>query len=132
MAPHPLQPNARILVVDDDEIVAAGLLAALRRDGYDVLVTHNGYAALDALSHEDFALVLTDLKMPGMSGIEVLQQVRRLQQRTPVVVMSGYANRQAADEALEWGADEFLVKPVDYVRLRDTLRMHIAQAVLPE
>jgi DNA-binding NtrC family response regulator len=122
--PQPLQPRTgarRILVVDDDAIVLEGLRVALARDGFEVVLAKSGYAAIDALSKEHFDLVLTDLKMPGLSGIRVLECSRELSPETPVVVLSGYAKREAADEALAKGAREFLVKPVDHARLRETV-----------
>jgi DNA-binding NtrC family response regulator len=112
----------RILVVDDDAIVLAGLRATLEREGYDVEVSRSGYAAIDALSPGRFALVITDVMMPGLSGLELLERVRELAPETHVVVLSGYPRRELADDALEKGAAEFLVKPVDSERLRTTVR----------
>ena len=121
-AEPPRGNDAKILVVDDDEIVLEGLCATLERDGYDVAVARSGYAAVGELGRNRFGLVITDLMMPGLSGIGVLERVRQLAPQTPVVVLSGYPRRNLADEALRKGANEFLVKPVDYIRLRQTVR----------
>lgn len=115
----------RILLVDDDEIVLQGLMSALERDGFEVVRAENGYEAVDALARSRFALVITDLKMPGLSGIGVLERARRVSPETRVVVLSGFPSRDAADEALRKGADEFLVKPVDYARLRETVDLQL-------
>ena len=114
--------HPRILVVDDDEIVLAGLRATLGREGYGVEVSRSGYAAIDALSSGRFALVITDVMMPGLSGLELLERVRELAPETHIVVLSGYPRRELADEALKKGAAEFLVKPVVSERLRRTVR----------
>ncbi len=120
-SPHAAQPSRGILIVDDDDMVLVGLRATLDRDGYDVVVARSGYAAVDALSRRSFALVITDLMMPGLSGIGVLEEALRLSPETRVVVLSGYPTRSAADEALRKGADEFLLKPIDYAQLRETV-----------
>jgi len=119
--PRPAQQPRGILVVDDDHIVLVGLRTTLERDGYDVVVARNGYEAVDALSRRRFGLVITDLMMPGLSGIGVLERVRSVSPATRVVVLSGYPRRSAANEALRKGADEFLLKPIDYARLRETV-----------
>ena len=123
------QRPSGILIVDDDDIVLVGLRATLERDGYDVVVARSGYAAVDALSSRRFELVITDLMMPGLSGIGVLEQVRKVSPGTRVVVLSGYPRRSAADEALRRGADEFLLKPIDYAQLRETV--HAQMGVVP-
>jgi len=112
----------RVLLVDDDEMVLAGLSATLESDGFQVVASPSGYAALDELSRGRFALVITDLMMPGLSGIAVLERVRVVAPETPVVVLSGYPRRSLAEEALSKGAGEFLIKPVDYTVLRKTMR----------
>ncbi len=117
-----------ILIVDDDDIVLVGLCAMLERDGYDVVVARSGYAAVDALSNRRFELVITDLMMPGLSGIDVLEQVHRVAPGTRVVVLSGYPRRSVADEALRRGADEFLLKPIDYAQLRETVHAQMCGA----
>lgn len=118
--------QARILLVDDDEIVMAGLLATLSREGYELVVARNGYAALDELEREPFQLLITDLKMPGLSGIGLLERARRHFPKTPVIMISGFPSRNAADEALCKGAARFLVKPVDSETLRETVRHQLA------
>jgi DNA-binding NtrC family response regulator len=118
---RPSQRPRSILIVDDDDIVLVGLRATLKRDGYDVVVARSGYAAVDALARQHFGLVITDLMMPGLSGIGVLEEALRLSPETRVVVLSGYPRRSAADEALRKGAAAFLLKPIDHARLRETV-----------
>lgn len=114
-----------ILIVEDDEIVAMGLSAALGRDGFSTVVSGNGREALAVLARDHFALVLTDLRMPGVCGLEVLAAAQRRRPAPPVVVMSGFPSRDAADEARRRGAAVFLVKPVDYPRLRGVVERYL-------
>lgn len=125
-------PEARplpILIVEDDEIVALGLSAALRRDGFSTVVHGDGRAAVASLDRERFALVLTDLRMPGVCGFEVLAAAQRCRPAPPVVVMSGYPSRDAAEEARRRGAAVFLVKPIDYPRLRGVVERYLQRPV---
>jgi len=117
----PLEAN-RILIVDDDDIVLAGLSATLENAGFETVSCRSGYDAIDELSRSHFPVVITDLMMPGLSGIGVLERVRELSPTTRVVVLSGYPRRGVADEALRKGARHFLVKPVDHERLRHTVQ----------
>ena len=125
---HSNADSGKILVVDDDEIVLAGLCATLEGDGYEVATAPSGYAAVAELSRDRFDLVITDLMMPGLSGIGLLERVRAEWPETPVIVLSGYPRRNLADEALRKGADEFLVKPVDYGQLRKSVRALLGSA----
>jgi DNA-binding NtrC family response regulator len=126
-SPTAVQPPPSILIVDDDEMVLVGLSETLAREGYEVVIARGGYAAVDALSRHSFALVITDLMMPGLSGIGVLEETHRLSPETRVVVLSGYPTRAAADEALRKGADEFLLKPIGNALLRKTVSTQLGR-----
>jgi DNA-binding NtrC family response regulator len=123
----PLTTSAqrRILVVDDDESVLAGLVATLERDGHAVAVAQTGDAAFEALARTTFDLVITDLKMPGVSGLEVVDRVCKTHAAAKVVVISGYPTRTAAEEAMRRGADDFLLKPVHSSRLLQTVAQQL-------
>lgn len=101
----------RILVADDDAVIREGLRRLLGREGYEVEAVGNGRAALDRLDQENFNLLITDLKMPGMSGLEVLQAIRICQPELPVVLITGYAAIDNAVEAMKNGATDYLSKP---------------------
>lgn len=101
----------RILVVDDDAVIREGLRRILIGEGYEVETAGNGRAALDRLDQEQFKLLVTDLKMPGMSGLEVLQAIRTCQPELPVVLITGYAAIDNAVEAMKHGATDYLAKP---------------------
>lgn len=101
----------RILVADDDAVIREGLRRILTAEGYEVETVSNGRAALERLEEQRFKLLVTDLKMPGMSGLEVLQSLRACQPELPVVLITGYAAIDNAVEAMKNGATDYLSKP---------------------
>ena len=105
--------GARVLIVDDDESSRRLLEVRLRALECDVVMATNGREALAALRQELPALMLLDLKMPGMSGIELLRTVRREGIDLPVVVITAYGSIEAAVEAMKEGAYDFIPKPFD-------------------
>jgi len=101
----------RILVADDDAVIREGLRRVLTGAGYEVETVSNGRAALERLEQDRYKLLVTDLKMPGMSGLEVLQSIRICQPELPVVLITGYAAIDNAVEAMKNGATDYLAKP---------------------
>ncbi len=101
----------RILVVDDEAVVRRSVSRIFGGDAYEVETAASGAAALERLQDRGFDLVVTDLKMPGMNGIEVLKAIRVLQPGTPVVLITGYATVDTAVEAMKCGAVEYIPKP---------------------
>ncbi len=112
---------SRLLVVDDDIQMQSALEAALLRKGFNVETASNGFEAVRKLEDFDFAAVLTDLRMPGMNGLELLQQVRESKPGLPVVLLSAYGTVPDAVEAMKSGADDFLVKPFSNDALQEVL-----------
>jgi response regulator RpfG family c-di-GMP phosphodiesterase len=102
----------RILVVDDDEASRRALDQLLRKAGYDVHVRESGAAALALLELEQFAVMLCDDEMPGMSGLQLVQRALRLDPDLAVLLLGGVNEARAATSALSHGALEYLVKPV--------------------
>jgi DNA-binding NtrC family response regulator len=122
---------ARILIIDDDRAFRVGTGALLTDEGYDVTAVESGEAGLAALEEDRFDLVLLDLRMEGMSGLEVLEQVRAGGSRIPVVMLTGYATVDTAVEALKRGANDYLTKPCDNDHLRAKIRTTLARHRLP-
>jgi ATP-dependent Lon protease len=112
-----------ILVVDDEEIARTNLEYILRKDGHQVSTAANGQEALNKLKQSEFELILTDLKMEKMDGIELLEATKRLAPATEVVMITGYATVNSAVDALRRGAAHYLPKPVNLEDLRSTVRM---------
>jgi DNA-binding NtrC family response regulator len=102
---------AKILVVDDEEVIRDSLRRVLEAEGNQVVVTASGVAAVEKLQEETFHVLITDLKMPVMSGMEVLRAIRVLQPDVPVVVITGYSTVETAVEAMKQGAFDYLAKP---------------------
>ena len=106
-----MKTEARILVVDDEGVIREGVRRILENAGYQCEVTSSGNLAIEKLQEEDFDLVITDLKMPGMSGMEVLKAIKILQPDVPVIIVTGYSTVDTAVEAMKHGAFDYLAKP---------------------
>jgi DNA-binding NtrC family response regulator len=104
---------ARILVVDDQEMMRDSLAGTLVRDGHEVVGCGDGAAAVGRLQGARFDLLITDLKMPKMTGIELLAEARRLRPEMPVVLMTAFATVNTAVEAMKLGAYDYIQKPFD-------------------
>ncbi len=100
----------KILVVDDEQSMAQFLGIVLRKEGYQVSTVHNGRDALDKAKAEAFDVVITDIKMPGMDGIQLLQGIKKLDPSLPVVIMTAYASQQSAIDAVNLGAFQYIIK----------------------
>jgi DNA-binding NtrC family response regulator len=100
-----------ILVVDDESVIREGLTRILERDEFSVETAKNGHAAIELLQQKEFELIITDLKMPGMSGFEVLNAVKVLQPDIPVIMITGFATVETAVEAMKSGTVDYIVKP---------------------
>ncbi|MGP7997693.1 MAG: response regulator [Streptosporangiaceae bacterium] len=124
----PDRADGRILVVEDDADAASYVLHVLRhRGGFTVTHTVDPAAALDRVRAENWDLVITDVEMPGMSGIELLEQVREISPQLPVAVLTAHPSVDYAVQALRNSADEFLEKPVAPGRLVDVVASLVAK-----
>lgn len=110
----------KILIVDDEQYTREGLKRGLEEEGYDILLAENGEEALNLLSRKKVDLILADLRMPGMDGMEVLKQVREISADIPVILLTAYGSIENAVEAMKEGAFDYLTKPVnlDEVNIR--------------
>jgi two-component system response regulator AtoC len=118
-------PKGRILIVEDRDSLRRMLAAALSQEGYEVASAADGQAGIRLLAAQPFDFVLTDLKLPDVSGLRVLEASRAAQPRVPVVVLTGYGTVGAAVEAMKLGAYDFLEKPLEL----DDLSRLIEQAL---
>ncbi|MGB6122436.1 MAG: response regulator, partial [Bacteroidota bacterium] len=106
-----------VLIVDDEEIIRESLSFVLSKEGYKVREAANGKAALDIVKSESVALVLTDLEMPEMKGIELLENVSKFSPETLVVIVTAYGSIDTAIAALRQGAVDYILKPVEFDEL---------------
>ena len=100
----------KILVVDDEQSMAQFLGIVLRKEGYQVSTATNGRDALEKVKSDPFDVVITDIKMPGMDGIQLLQGLKKYDPSLPVVIMTAYASQQSAIDAVNLGAFQYLIK----------------------
>jgi CheY-like chemotaxis protein len=110
----------KLLVVDDDPVVGASFKRVLSGKGYLVVAAENGQQALDRLQGEKFDAVFTDLRMPGMDGLQVAEKVRAAQPWTPVVIVTGYGSPASEARARACGVSEFLHKPLSPEMIEDS------------
>lgn len=122
--------GASILVVDDEPGIRELLGQILRDEGFSVTVVASGEEALAAVSREVFDLVMLDIKLPGMDGLEVLRQLKASGARVPVVMISGHASVEQAAQAVREGAADFLEKPLGLERVLVTVNNVLERARL--
>ena len=101
----------KILVVDDERDICRALEFLLSREGYKIVTTHNGQDAVKKIENEEFDLVLSDLKMEGMNGLEVLEKALAINPNLIVIIMTAFASVESAVEAMKKGASDYIVKP---------------------
>jgi DNA-binding NtrC family response regulator len=107
-----MNAKAKVLVIDDEEVVRRGLARALESERCRVEQSGSGPIGLKAMDREAFDIVLLDLRMPEMDGVEVLGQIKRRWPETEVIVITGYPAVDTAKEAMRLGAYDYLAKPV--------------------
>jgi len=120
--------TSSLLIVDDEELYREGLARRLRRHGYEVAVAGSGRAALELLGQRRFDLVLLDIMMPGMNGLEVLKVLRRVDSLIdlPIIMVTARGDSGDMVEALELGANDYLTKPLDFPVVLARIRTQLA------
>lgn len=108
----------RILLVDDEQIARENLSIVFEADGYEVEAAANGLEAVKIMERQQANIVVSDLKMDGMDGMELLQTLRKRWPDTKVIMITGYATVKTAVQAMQQGADQYLGKPVNLTKLR--------------
>ncbi len=118
--------QAWILVVDDEPIARENLRHVLAREGYRVETAENGQTALERVRRFEFDLIVTDLKMDRMDGLQLLEQAKKVSPGTRIMIVTGYATVDTAVRALKTGAAHYLPKPIDLDELRTSVRTLLA------
>ncbi len=114
-----------ILIVDDEKNYPLILSAILEEEGYETLTANSGREALEKLNNSDVDLVLTDMKMPSMDGIELLEKIKRIDPELPVIMMTAYGTVEKAVEAMQKGAYNYILKPFD----NESLVLYVKKAI---
>src|SRR6188474_97995 len=135
---HMAVPQATVLVVDDEELNRDGLARRRQRHDYKVAVAKSGREAIELLGGRRFDLVLLDIMMPGMNGLEVLKFLRRVDSMVdlPIIMVTAKGESEDMVEALELGANDYVTKPLDFpvtlARIRTQLALRRAVAQVKE
>jgi DNA-binding NtrC family response regulator len=108
-----MEENTRILVVDDEVGMCDFLRYLLEGEGYEVEDANSAAEALDKLKDSAYQLVLADIKMPGIDGLEMLRQIKEQDENIVVIVMTGYSSLETAIKAIKYNAHNYLTKPFD-------------------
>ena len=120
----------RILLVDDDKNTADGLKKILLQDGYDTGCTYTGNEALDLIEAEHFDIVITDMKLPDISGFSIIEKVKKKNVDIAVVMITAFSSIQTAIDAMKKGADDYLTKPVNIEELELILKKILERRLL--
>lgn len=112
----------KILVVDDERDIRRALEFVLTREGYEVDTASNGKEAVEKIKKEDVSLVLTDLRMEGMDGFDVLKKTLEMDSSCPVIIMTAYGSIESAVDAMKRGAVDYIVKPFIHEELKLTIK----------
>ncbi len=117
-----MQNHARILIVDDERVALRNLEHVMKKEGYDVTATQSGPNALKLLKEQQFAVVLTDLRMEKVDGMQILSRCREAAPDTEVIMITGYATLESAVEAMKRGAFSYIAKPFNLNEVKKVVR----------
>jgi len=120
----------KILVIDDEEIITKSLQKLLKKEGYNVVIAASGQEAIKKIKETDFDLIVSDVRMPQMDGIEAIEGIRRYlkeQGKPPIpeVLITGYANEDSYKRALELKVTDYIYKPFDIKEFVDTIKKNL-------
>ncbi|MGE5028115.1 MAG: sigma-54-dependent transcriptional regulator, partial [Betaproteobacteria bacterium] len=125
-----MQNQGKLLIVEDEKIALKNLVHVLKKDGYDVTGAQSGAAALALFEGQSFDVVLTDLKMEKVDGMQVLKKSRERNPETEVIVITGYATPESAVEAMKQGAFYYIAQPFRLDEVRQVVGEAIAKVRL--
>jgi len=119
-----------ILIIDDEELITRTLLKLLKKEGYTPIVAKSGEEALEKIKISDFDLIITDVRMPGLDGIETIRQIRGyLQQNNkkpvPEIVITGFANEESYKQAVQLKVKDYIFKPFDLKQFIDIIKKNL-------
>jgi DNA-binding response OmpR family regulator len=120
--------DALILVVDDEGAIRYSVTKTLERVGYQVMTASSGEEALEIMAQHDFDVVVTDIRMPGISGVDLLARIKEQSPDAIVILMTGYASLGTAVESLRLGAHDYLIKPSTSEDIRESVSRGVERA----
>ena len=110
-----------ILIVEDEKLLMTSLYKALSREGYKVISSTTGEEALDSFRESSPDIVLLDVRLPGLDGMEVLKTIRTMDSNVPIIIMTAFSGIKGAVEAMKLGAHDYIAKPFDIEELKFVL-----------
>ncbi|HTG44071.1 MAG TPA: sigma-54 dependent transcriptional regulator [Verrucomicrobiae bacterium] len=114
-----MKQHSKILLVEDDANIAGGLQKVMRTEGYEVVTLDRGDEGLKRALQEDFDVVITDLKLPGLDGLELVKQLHQAKPKLPILLITAHGSTETAIEATKWGAFDYVPKPFEVEELLD-------------
>lgn len=125
----------RVLVVDDEKLIVKGIRFSLEQDGYEVFCAYDGEEALLMVKEREYDMILLDIMLPKMNGLEVCQQIREFS-NTPIIMLTAKGDDMDKIMGLEYGADDYITKPFNILevkaRIKAILRRHLSAAPVRE
>ncbi len=125
-----LQQNMTIMIVDDDPSIRNMLSIVLKKENYSVISAGSGEEALKHLKNSDIQMVISDIKMPGMNGIELLGRIKKIKPEIPVLMITAFASTDDAIEAMKLGAEDYVSKPFNLDELKIVIRKTLSKKEL--
>jgi len=122
----------RVMIIEDDEEMRSLLRDFFEEEGFETDSVSNGIDALEKLSENHFDLVITDIRMPGLTGLDILPTIRRLKPETPIIAMTAYGSDDVRRRSLERGATTYLEKPIILSKLRRLIREMVLRKSLEQ
>ena len=126
----PMNPQAKILLIEDDASIVAALKKDLQAEGYQVTAADRGDEGLADAQRKPFDAVLTDLKMPGLSGLDLIKKLHAAKPKLPIIMMTAFGTTETAIEAIKLGAYDYLLKPFEMTELLDLVAKAVASSRL--
>ena len=120
--------TAHVLVVDDEGAIRYSVSKTLQRIGYQVDEAASGEEALDMIARHEYEVILTDIRMPGLSGVDLLKRIKDISPDAIVILMTGYASLGTAVESLRLGAHDYLIKPSSSQDIRQSVARGVERA----
>jgi DNA-binding response OmpR family regulator len=116
----------RILIVEDDEEMKSLLKDFIEAEGFETDSASNGSEAFRKLAKESFDLIITDVRMPGLTGLDILPGVRKLQPEASIIVITAFGSEEVCRRAFERGATAYLEKPIHFPKLRTLIHENVS------
>lgn len=117
--------NIKVLVVDDEVLVRKSVVKVLKRDGLDVTEAEDGYKAIELAKNNDFDIIVTDVRMPGIDGIETIKEIKKDKPGIKTIVMTGFASENTPVEAIRLGVNDYIYKPFELEEFRHCVNRNI-------